>query len=93
MTGRAPSAVAIVVAAAVIAAFSSAHPSLTAIAAGAVAIARTAPNRPGRWIFTAALVSGAGVLLLTPFVAAQGDLILLQAHRYRSSTPRSPQRN
>ncbi|MCB0873833.1 MAG: energy-coupling factor transporter transmembrane protein EcfT [Actinobacteria bacterium] len=79
MTGRAPSAVALVVVAAVVAAFSSGHPLvLAAIAAGAVAIAWTAPNRPGRWIFTAALVSGAGVLVLTPLVAAQGDLILLQ---------------
>jgi len=49
---------------------------LAAVAAGVLALAAAAPARPSRLFLVGGLVSGLTLALLTPFVAAQGDVIL-----------------
>jgi energy-coupling factor transport system permease protein len=71
--------VALLGAAAVVIAFADDHPLvLAAAAAGALALLRAAPGRPGRWFVVGGLISGLSLALLNPFVAAEGDLILWQ---------------
>ncbi|MBJ7366692.1 MAG: MFS transporter, partial [Thermoleophilia bacterium] len=58
-------------------AFTSDQPLvLAALAAGAVVFLLAAPGHPGHLVLIGALVSAAGVLILTPLVSGQGDLVL-----------------
>lgn len=49
---------------------------LVALAAGSVVLLLAAPGHPGRLVLVGALISAAGVLILTPLVSGQGDLVL-----------------
>lgn len=49
---------------------------LVALAAGAVVLLLAAPGHPGRLVLVGALISAVGVLVLTPLVSGQGDLVL-----------------
>ena len=58
-------------------AFTSDQPLvLAALAAGAVVFLLAAPGHPGHFVLIGAFVSAAGVLILTPLVSGQGDLVL-----------------
>ena len=79
MTGgrRAPGALLALAGAGAVLAFATDQPLvLLAVAAGAVALAWAAPGRTARWFLVGGAVSGAGVAVLNPLVAAEGDLIL-----------------
>ena len=74
---RAPMPIVLLVLVAGILAFTSAQPLvLAALAAGAVVFLLAAPGHPGHLVLIGALVSAAGVLILTPLVSGQGDLVL-----------------
>lgn len=51
---------------------------LAALAVGAVILFLAAPGRPSRWFLVGGAISGLGFALLTPFVSAEGDLIIWQ---------------
>jgi energy-coupling factor transport system permease protein len=77
--GLAPGAVTILVAGGVCLAFTSEHPAvMLALAAGAAALVMAARREVAPILITVSVVSALGWMLLTPFVAAQGDLILLE---------------
>jgi len=79
--GRAPGPLLALAAAAVTVAFLADAPLvLAALLAGGIALWAAAPARP-RLAPLAALASGAGLVVITPLVAAQGDLILLRGPR------------
>ncbi|MGD9696540.1 MAG: energy-coupling factor transporter transmembrane component T [Thermoleophilia bacterium] len=74
---RAPGPPALLGAAAIALAFEGDHPLvIAAVALGAVALLRAAPGRPGRLFLLGGAISALGLLLLNPFVTAEGDLIL-----------------
>ena len=74
---RAPAALVLLAAAAMTLAFAGDQPLvLAALAAGAVVLFLAAPGRPSRWFLLGGAVSGLGVALINPLVAAEGDLIL-----------------
>lgn len=49
---------------------------LGALAAGAMLLLLAAPGHPGHLVLVGALISAAAVLILTPLVSGQGDLVL-----------------
>ncbi|MCU0306649.1 MAG: energy-coupling factor transporter transmembrane protein EcfT [Thermoleophilia bacterium] len=60
-------------------AFTADHPIvLGALAAGAVALLVAAPGRTGRWFLLGGLVSALALVVVTPLVGAQGDLVLFR---------------
>ncbi len=74
---RAPAPIVLLAVIAGVLAFTTDQPLvLTALAVGAIVLLRAAPGHPGRWVLIGALVSGAMVLVLTPLVSGQGDLVL-----------------
>ncbi len=74
---RAPMPIVLLVLVAGVLAFTSDQPLvLAALAAGAVVLLLAAPGHPGHLVLIGALVSAAGVLILTPLVSGQGDLVL-----------------
>jgi len=63
-------------------AFGAGHPLvLAALAAGAVLLLAAAPAAPRRLYLLAGAVSAAGLVLLNPFVAGEGELILFDGPR------------
>jgi energy-coupling factor transport system permease protein len=77
--GLAPGAVTILVAGGVCLAFTSEHPAvILALALGAGALVVAARREIAPLLVTVSVVSALGWMLLTPFVAAEGDLILLE---------------
>lgn len=76
---RAPGPPLLIGAGAIALAFGSDHPLvIAAVAAGAVLLMAAAPARVSRLFVLGGLVSGLSLAALNPFVAAEGDLILLQ---------------
>ena len=74
---RAPLPIVLLVLVAGVLAFTTDQPLvLGALAAGAVLLLLAAPGHPGRLVLVGALISAAGVLILTPLVSGQGDLVL-----------------
>lgn len=74
---RPPGALALLVAAAAALAFGGDQPLvLAAIAVGAVLLFLAAPGRPSRLFLLGGAISGLGFALITPFVSAEGDLII-----------------
>ena len=74
---RAPLPIVLLVLVAGVLAFTTDQPLvLGALAAGAVLLLLAAPGHPGRLVLIGALVSAAAVLILTPLVSGQGDLVL-----------------
>ena len=74
---RAPLPIVLLVLVAGVLAFTTDQPLvLGALAAGAVVLLVAAPGHPGRLVLVGALVSAAAVLILTPLVSGQGDLVL-----------------
>ncbi|MGB1626734.1 MAG: CbiQ family ECF transporter T component [Miltoncostaeaceae bacterium] len=74
---RAPLPVLLLVIAAGVLAFITDQPLvLGALAAGALVLLRLAPGSPGRLVLVGALASAVAVLVLTPLVTDQGDLVL-----------------
>jgi energy-coupling factor transport system permease protein len=74
---RAPLPIVLLVLVAGVLAFTTDQPLvLGALAAGAVVLLMAAPGHPGRLVLVGALVSAAAVLILTPLVSGQGDLVL-----------------
>lgn len=74
---RAPLPVVLLVLVAGVLAFTTDQPLvLAALAIGGLVLLRAAPGHPGRLVLIGALLSAAGVLLLTPLLSGQGDLIL-----------------
>jgi energy-coupling factor transport system permease protein len=74
---RAPLPVVLLVVVAGVLAFTTDQPLvLAALAIGALVLLRAAPGHPGRLVLIGALISAAGVFLLTPLVSGQGDLVL-----------------
>lgn len=77
--GRAPGPLLVLGAAAIVLAFAGDHPLvLAALAAGAGALVRAAPTRLSRLFLVGGAVSGGGLVVLTPLVASEGDLILVR---------------
>ncbi len=75
---RAPGPVLVLATAVLVVAFAGEHPLIVAATlAGAVMLAVASPA-PSRLLMLVAAVAGAGVVLLNPFVQANGDLILFQ---------------
>lgn len=76
---RAPGPLTALALAAAAIAFAGENPLvLAAVAVGALALAAAAPARPSRLFLLGGLVSGLTLVLINPFVAAEGDLILWQ---------------
>lgn len=76
---RAPGPLLLLGAAAMVVAFSGDNPLvLTAVAAGALALAAAAPVRPSRLFLVGGLVSGLTLALLNPWVSAEGERIIWQ---------------
>ena len=74
---RAPLPVLLLVIAAGVLAFTTDQPLvLGALAVGALVLLRLAPGSPGRLVLVGALASAVAVLVLTPLVTDQGDLVL-----------------
>jgi energy-coupling factor transport system permease protein len=74
---RAPLPIVLLVLVAGVLAFTTDQPLvLGALAAGAVVLLLAAPGHPGRLVLVGALISAAAVLVLTPLVSGQGDLVL-----------------
>jgi len=60
-------------------AFTTAHPLVMAVLAlGAATLLAVAGHTGGRLLVVSGVVSAIGMIVLTPFVAAQGDLILVE---------------
>ncbi len=81
MTGRrAPGPMLALVASAAVVAFAVDHPVvLAALLAGALLLHAAAPPHPvSRMMLSVAALSAAGLVVLTPVVGAQGDLVLLR---------------
>jgi energy-coupling factor transport system permease protein len=79
VTGRAPGPLLALGALAATLAFTSDDPVvLGALLAGALLLGAAAPRGIGRVLLVTAAVSAAGLVLITPLVAAQGDLVLLR---------------
>ena len=77
--GRAPAPLLVLGAAAIVLAFAGDHPLvLAALAVGACALALAAPSRLSRLFLVGGAVSGGGLVVLTPLVASEGDLILVR---------------
>ncbi len=76
---RAPGPLLLLCAAAMVVAFASDNPLvLGAVTLGALVLAWAAPVRPSRLFLLGGLVSGLTLALITPFVTAEGDLIVWQ---------------
>lgn len=74
---RAPLPIVLLVIVSVVLAFTTDQPLvLLALAVGALVLLRAAPGSPGRFVVVAAIISAAGLVLLTPLMSGQGDLIL-----------------
>lgn len=74
---RAPLPIVVLVLVAGVLAFTTDQPLvLGALAIGAMVFLRAAPGHPGRLVLVGALISAAAVLLLTPLVSGQGDLVV-----------------
>lgn len=74
---RAPFPILLLVVAAGVLAFTTDQPLvLIGLAAGSVVLLISAPGHPGRFVLVGALISAAGVLILTPLVSGQGDLVI-----------------
>lgn len=74
---RAPLPVVLIALVAGVLAFTTGQPLvLAALAIGAVVLLLAAPGHPGRVVLVGALVSAAAVVILTPLVSGQGDLVL-----------------
>ncbi len=74
---RAPLPIALLVVVAGVLAFSTDQPLvLGALAVGAVVLLLAAPAHPGHLVLIVGLISAAGVIILTPLVSGQGDLVL-----------------
>ena len=77
--GLAPMPVLALVGGGVALAFTTDHPLVMAVLAlGAGALLALAGHAGGRLLLAAGVVSAIGMVVLTPFVAAQGDLILVE---------------
>jgi energy-coupling factor transport system permease protein len=73
---RAPLPVLLLALVAGVLAFTSDQPLvLAALAAGALVLMFSAPGNPGRLVLIGAVLSAVGVLVLTPLVSGQGDLV------------------
>lgn len=76
---RAPGPLLVLGAGALALAFSVDHPLvLGAVAAGALALFLAAAGRPSRLFLIGGAISGLGLVVLTPIVSAEGDLILFR---------------
>lgn len=74
---RAPAPVILLALVAGVLAFTTDQPLvLGALAVGAVVFLLAAPGHPGRLVLIGAVISAVGVIVLTPLVSGQGDLIL-----------------
>lgn len=74
---RAPMPVVLLALVAGVLAFTTDQPLvLGALAAGAIMLLLAAPGSPGRFVLVGAVISALGVLLLTPLLTGQGDLVL-----------------
>lgn len=75
---RAPFPILLLVVAAGVLGFTTDQPLvLLALAVGSVALLVSAPGRAWRFVLVGALISAAGVLILTPLVSGQGDLVVV----------------
>jgi energy-coupling factor transport system permease protein len=82
VTGRAPGPLLALGAGTAVLAFTSDSPLvLAAVLAGVLLLAAAAPRGIPRLLLVTAAVSGLGMLIITPLVAAQGDLVLVRGPR------------
>lgn len=79
MSRRAPGPLLVLGAGALALAFAADHPLVLAVVViAAVVLHRAAPERPNRLFLIGGAVSGLGLVVLTPLVSSQGDLILVR---------------